>query len=140
MNTLALALPEMLEKLNIEAKAQRIGRNTEKDWGERDSWTVELSFFGSPTRYMKTEFHMGIGHKGKAPDVAAVIHSLITDADCVDDCGYGTSFKSFCDNLGYSEDSRKALETYLACQKVSQEIHAFLGDSFEEVAEVARQY
>lgn len=42
-----------------------------------------------------------------------VLQSLVSDAECVD----GRTFAAFCDEFGYSDDSRKALSIYEECQK-----------------------
>jgi hypothetical protein len=49
--------------------------------------------------------------KPVAPDAACVLYSLIRDSDAV-----GMSFESWCEELGYDSDSRKAEQTYRECQ------------------------
>ena len=49
--------------------------------------------------------------KPKAPEPAGLLHSLMFDSSA----GHYT-FSEWCSDYGYDEDSRKALETYLACQ------------------------
>lgn len=46
------------------------------------------------------------------PKVLDIFHSIVLDGNLAQE-----SFEDFCSNCGYSEDSRKALECYLACQK-----------------------
>lgn len=48
----------------------------------------------------------------RIPRVRDVLYSLASDASCSRE-----SFKDFCSNLGYDEDSRKALSMYLSCQE-----------------------
>lgn len=50
--------------------------------------------------------------KPQAPHAADVLHSLILDSSAV-----GQSFDSWCADLGYDSDSRKAEKTYRACQE-----------------------
>lgn len=50
--------------------------------------------------------------KPTPPKLDDVLHSLVMDADACE-----MSFDEWCDNFGSSTDSRKALETYLACQE-----------------------
>lgn len=66
------------------------------------------------------EYFTGLGHsyktrlgtlKPKVPKIRDVLYALAIDANCASE-----SFKDFCSEFGYSEDSRKALETYLKCQ------------------------
>lgn len=56
------------------------------------------------------------------PEAPDVLHSLFSDAQSGNE-----SFAEFCGNLGYDEDSRKALDTYLTCQRIAQDLLRFLG-------------
>ena len=44
------------------------------------------------------------------PGVASVLHSLMLDAQALDQ-----SFADWCDDLGYDDDSISAFDTYRAC-------------------------
>ena len=70
--------------------------------------------------------------KTVTPDGADVMYSLLMDA------GYGTeTFDDFCDNLGYSNDSIKALNIYLKCQKIKASLIKLLGyQNFEELSKL----
>ena len=46
------------------------------------------------------------------PFAGAVLYCLLSDMSCAND-----TFVEWCDNMGYDTDSRKALQTYLACQE-----------------------
>lgn len=50
--------------------------------------------------------------KPQTPHVADLLNSLILDSSAV-----GQSFESWCSELGYDSDSRKAEATYRACQQ-----------------------
>jgi len=50
--------------------------------------------------------------KATPPTVSDILYSLVMDASAESE-----SFPNWCDNYGYDTDSRKALETYLACQE-----------------------
>lgn len=50
--------------------------------------------------------------KPVSPHAANVLHSLLLDSSAV-----GQSFESWCSDLGYDSDSRKAFEIYTECQK-----------------------
>jgi hypothetical protein len=56
--------------------------------------------------------------KPVAPCAANVLHSLLLDASAV-----GQSFESWCNDLGYDTDSRKAFDTYTACQKNADKLN-----------------
>lgn len=47
----------------------------------------------------------------KVPKVRDILWSLYVDYSCTQD-----TFEDFCSNMGYDTDSRRALDTYLACQ------------------------
>ncbi len=53
----------------------------------------------------------------KIPRFRDVVYSLAIDASCARD-----SFEDFCGNMGYDTDSRKALDTYLACQESGKKL------------------
>lgn len=72
----------------------------------------------------------------QAPKVDDILYSLVMDADA---CNY--SFEDWCCNYGYDEDSRKALETYLACQKSEKTLRAMVKDmSLAEIQEAFQDY
>ena len=72
------------------------------------------------------EFFTGIGwvertkigvEKRKSPTIEDVLECLGSDAEC------GLySFEDFCDNLGYSNDSIKAFQTYRQCEEIAKKI------------------
>lgn len=71
-----------------------------------------------------------------APKAASVLHSLLLDTDCGAD-----TFEDFCSNLGYDEDSRKAHDTYLACQKLGTQLRkVFTREQIEKLRELLQDY
>lgn len=48
----------------------------------------------------------------KPPTLDDVLYALVSDAEACD-----MSFDDWCSSFGYDTDSRKALDTYLACQR-----------------------
>ena len=58
------------------------------------------------------------------PTEAELIYSLISDASAAYE-----SFGDWCEGLGYDEDSRKALDTYLACQENARKLRKALPQS-----------
>lgn len=92
----------------VEAVKTFLGRNLGKILKDSDSIKIRnklmQSFNGFPD-FLK-------------PDVDGLIEGLVSDCDS----GCGT-FSDFCSNLGYDEDSRKALDIYLACQKISDRLN-----------------
>lgn len=70
------------------------------------------------------------------PTAASVLHSTSLDAQCASD-----TFEDFCSNLGYDEDSRKALEIYLACQEGGKKLRKiFTSAEIEQIQEILQDY
>ena len=125
-----------------------------EDWRETAfHWRVFLSCDG---RTMETDFYCGAGWveklkpyqiqrnrsvpgywkaKPKPPTSADVLSSLIMGANSSD-----STFPDFCADMGYSEDSRKALETYLQCQDSGVKVRALLGPFFGPISEELQDY
>lgn len=102
-----------------------------------------------------TDFRTGIGHikpmphtfmgsqsqwatqerAAVAPTVASVLASLLSDGQSASD-----TFEAFCSDLGYDTDSRKALDTYLACQATGTAMRRFLAEHYQAFCEAASEY
>ena len=68
-------------------------------------------------------------YRAKTPNVASVISSLLMDMD-----GAEMSFRSWCDNYGYDNDSITAFKTYQACDKIAQDMNkVFKRSELEEL-------
>lgn len=105
-----------------------------------DSWDAKASHWSCTLHYQgrtmaAVEYHQGSAHK-KPPTAAGVLYALLFDAGSVE----GQDFAGWCGELGYSQDSRRALSTYLECQDIAQRVRALLGRDFAEFAEAARGY
>jgi hypothetical protein len=62
------------------------------------------------------------------PEIDEILHCLFSDAQ------YGSeSFDDFCDNLGYSNDSLKALDSYRACMECSKKLRQALTHEYSSV-------
>lgn len=65
-----------------------------------------------------------------------ILSSLVSDALCVDD----STFEDFCVSLGYDTESRKALDTYLTCQRTLEGLRKLdiysIGEAFEILEEM----
>ena len=150
-------LSSALKALPIKLTAKHVALEKEGDW-HHDKWSITLEFEG---RIMTTSYSTGIGHRVATPgtekiwngystpegnmsaekaalrgfskpgkvDLADVVSSLILDSSALDD-----SFEDWASNLGYDADSRKALATYLACQKHGAAARRLLGEHFEELS------
>ena len=94
----------------------------EKDKHNRYDWNITIINKKTGNDF-NVKFHTGEAHvkeltfpkKGSQPTkpgIKDVLSALLLDSDCGDQ-----TFNNFCDDLGYSIDSRKAFEIYLECQK-----------------------
>lgn len=66
----------------------------------------------------------------KAPSQDEVLHALLSDAECGN-----YSFDEFCDNLGYSNDSLKALDVYRACGEIAKKLRGCLKGDYQATKE-----
>lgn len=115
---------EVLDR-EFEYETRYIGERKTDGW-KHDKWIATIN--GTDV-----EFNTGLGHrqqakKTKAPDgrtyhhaekpvppkLDMVLQSVLMDAQCGQE-----TFEDFCSELGYDTDSRRALDTYLACQKMA---------------------
>lgn len=71
------------------------------------------------------DFWMGEAHT-KEPDAEGCLECLLSDAQSgMED------FDTFCSEMGYDEDSRKAERIWKACRKTTEGMKRLLGDDFE---------
>ena len=68
---------------------------------------------------------MGAAFALSKPQLHGALHSLLMDAQSGEE-----TFPDFCANYGYDEDSRKALDIYLACQKTGADLRRVLGSDY----------
>lgn len=72
--------------------------------------------------------------KPKAPTLKDILYSLQSDASAV-----GENFEEWCNNLGYSSDSIKAMEIYKACIETAGLLRG-LGFNLKELQEYFQDY
>jgi hypothetical protein len=133
------AVDQILSAAGIAFKAQLVGETIRDNNWKCDAWRVSFGTF-------QTDYFTGTGHrkpvngaptdKGNpntlyredwekrylrpvAPKAADVLHSLIMDMEAD-----SMSFRDWCDNYGYSDDSLTALDTYRACCKIAEKMRA----------------
>jgi len=91
-------------------------------------------YYNKITNEIKNQFDAAKANwlKVVTPEDADVMYSLLMDAGCSIE-----SFDDFCENLGYSNDSIKALNIYLKCQKTKASLVKLLGyKNFEELSKL----
>lgn len=94
------------------------------------AWSIRLAYQG---REMVTSYYTG--SLAGEPTLAGVIESLTLDAALGEE-----TFKDFCANLEYNEDSRKAYAQWEACKRQSKRIHKLLGEDYDTIAYIARDF
>lgn len=116
----------------FEFKAFYVGAGQEGFNGEKwehDKWTCVFTRKGKTQSF---EYRTGTGHREKGrvdqhswtvqvrpvpPSAADVLYCLTSDA-----LSAQQTFQSWCAELGYDSDSRRAEKTYFACQEVSDKL------------------
>lgn len=131
MNEQDKAVAEYLEAQGVTFAVALVGETKRDSWA-CDEWRVlfdKRAQSGGRNAEYSVPYYIGTGHRKPqrkswdktprpvAPTAASVLHGLLLDASAGDD-----SFADWCDNYGYDTDSRKALETYLACQETAQKL------------------
>jgi hypothetical protein len=138
-----------LEQAQVAFRVRYVGEATREKW-QCDAWRVKIGAF-------ETDYFTGLGHrkapafpspetlaheqylktfKPQTPAAADVLHSLLLDAEAVNE-----SFADWCGDLGYDSDSIKALNTYQACCEIGQQLRRILPTKLRErLSELLRDY
>lgn len=96
----------------------------------------EAELVGAPKPVVIDGQNADYPHVRKHPSFCSVIWSLLSDASLGD-----MTFEDHCAELGYDTDSRKALEGYLACQKIDGQLRRLFGSAHvEEMREALEDY
>lgn len=138
---LTKALADANVTLAIESRPTTI--STDKEGWEHYAWSVRVAC--GDKRSSAIPYRMGtahvikgkfpVGDRPKAPTAEDVVSSMALDASACNE-----SFDDWCATFGYDTDSRKALETYLACQNSGAELRKVLGKHFSAVVEAAQEW
>lgn len=112
MNTISKTVSDYIKILGVRVTCSSAGFDNSPSW-QADKWRFTLSNGAKKVRFT---YRTGVGHRvlnmPVTPLVAGLIYSLLLDASAIDE-----SFAGWCDNYGYSDDSRQAMRTYRACVK-----------------------
>ena len=116
-------------KIDVVYSIKHVGISS-PDGYERDNWIITLEKTEGKSKET-FEYFTGIGRRKNGrpvtPDVYAILSCLCGDAILGREY-----FSEFCENLGYSQDSRKALDTYLACQENGRKLRKFISSDLQE--------
>lgn len=119
--------------LNIELYVQSAFKTQEDmkdEWKKgTNKWQVKLVYFG---KEFVTDFYMGSGlvdemGRPKKPTKEDILFAMIMD-DVSD-----LDFNNFCSELGYNNDSIKALKVYEACKRETKAYYDMFNSEEREV-------
>jgi hypothetical protein len=114
-----------------------MGERDTNGW-KHDSFLVSINGFDF-------SYSTGFGHRTDKQS----IRSVLVHAPIIDDVLFSLAmdasfaletFRDFCENLGYDEDSRKALNSYVECQGAADKIHRLLPLSLDKALELFSDY
>lgn len=147
------AVETILSREQVTFSVSLVGPQVRDKW-ECDAWRFTLA---SKAHTYAGDYYTGTGKRelskigkvrnasaGRAvvppapvPPVAAdVLYSLLLNADAAD-----MSFNAWCSDLGYDNDSIKALSTYQACCKEGEELRkVFKREVLDELREALQDY
>ena len=103
------------------------------DWKEARHYRCEIRREGRKLPLF-TYYSMGLAHE-KPPTLEDVVSCLLDDAATSEN----RSFKEWCRDLGYDEDSRKHEQTYKAIGKNTSKLTAFFGRHYEKLTRLERE-
>lgn len=98
-------------------------------WGKQDEWRRNANSYRCTLHYQgrrySFDFWQGTACTGD-PTAEGCLECLLSDS-----IADAESFESWCSELGYYTDSRKAERTYKSCLVVAKNMKRLLGDDFE---------
>lgn len=95
---------------------------------------ARLQFAGSPKAAFDRR-QLEVSAAPVAPHAADVLYSVVMDDT------RGESFRNWCANYGYDDDSRRALNIYETCQRQTDDANAFFGrELFEQIGTLLQDY
>ena len=147
------AVNAYIQKNSTTFKHTYAGVHSLDNW-EHFKWVVTFAKVdqtkyrsGSPAVIIEEvfEYKMGMAHctkdnrgnvKPTAPSAAAVLHSLLLDAQAAE-----FAFEDWCSEYGYNADSRRALTIYFDCQGAAGKIaKIFTRKQIETLREMMKDY
>ena len=107
----------------IEFTAARIIERPDNGMADLPGASHWKTVFRRNGKTLTTYYSMGSAHT-KPPKAEDVLDSLSGDAACAVNA---PTFREFCGDLGYDEDSRSAERVFKACQRIHTQLVRFLG-------------
>lgn len=123
----------ILQNIELESKPTWKTQDELSDkWkATANKYLCKIKYFN---QYYIFDFWMGAGLK-RMPSIKDILYSFIMDDV------HNMSFKDFCNNFGYDNDSIKALKTYKLCQKQTEAYYKmFDSEERELLQELLQDY
>lgn len=153
-NEIRTKITEILSHAGVRFSAIYMGekKNALGGTGTMDRWECTFERGEDRPEMIEFDFFTGLGlrkkypyfhnlewqkpDKPQAPHPADLLYSLTRDAEACD-----MSFGTWCNEFGCDTDSRKALETYEACQRDGDKLRGFFTrEQIEAFANVLQDY
>jgi hypothetical protein len=116
-----ITIDEFVKQYRIRMSAARAQSNPNMpDSSSMDHWKCVLR---RPSHTLTVFFSMGYGHNGKEPTAEEVLDCLASDAASIDNT---RGFEDWCSDMGFDIDSRKAEQTFKACEHQAARLKTFL--------------
>lgn len=152
MNEYIKQATDFLQKTHAKMKIEYVGLAVNKEWKEKEKRCLYEITLTSPRGSMTFDFWDSIrntkirtmpfdsynvqANKELAAKKKAAVPSVYDVLACLQKCDPGT-FKDFCSDYGYDEDSRAAERIYFAVQKeYTQLARLFTPEQMEELTEI----
>lgn len=143
INDIKIVVLELLKTEGISYSVTPAGENLNRDGWQCDGWRVTFAKNGKSESF---DYFTGLGNRKASrerecirpvkPDIAGVLHSLISDSGAVDTC-----FIDWAENLGYDSDSIKAFKIYTACcENAKKMLRIFSRATIAKLAELLQEY
>lgn len=143
-NTTKIHSIDDLEQLPITISYAGQTTKSGHEWGgggrpwECDQWRVVIKSESGSAQHT-FDYYTGLGlRRDGAPDqpsVANVLHALLMDSSTSDQ-----KFQEWCDEMGYSSDSRRAYTVYKACLRIARKLReCFSPDTLEQIRHVLEE-
>ena len=116
-----MTIQEFIEKHEVSMTVRRVDKRPDNLVGD-DMRHFKCVLARNDSLYT-THFSQGLAHTID-PTCADVLDCLAMDASSFKNAG---SFEEFCDEFGYSDDSRRAEKIYKACGRTCKKLERFLG-------------
>lgn len=111
---------------NIEFEVE-YGADYNEEFKNADGWTCTFYYNGEEESF---PFYMGVGHKGREPEMIEVLDCLFRDGEALD-----MTFSDWCNYCGYDNDSIRALKTFEECQKIGIKLKGLFGEDYNIISE-----